>query len=403
MSEHSIFYYPYASFTDQQALLLKAAALYFDKLHILDPFKASSGTIGPGMIGKDVGLLEDAGILDRVGPAQVLLKYEDAIADAIRADLNDPKFNKLCETSGRAQYWTLALAKIPKEIRNDPEFQPLDRSMQHLMGTMVREVVPDAAKYAEDFAEIFDEYRESDSGVMEYRYADYPLELGESIMVNHALFGSLLYTGSIPLTDDSFHNKVLNFKIERSMAIPEIKDILEDKAIKRKFKRNKLSMESLTDIDLAVISPMMPLEEILKYREDNKDSLQEVRNKLGWLAREIENTPWTNGFENELDSKAIPKIHHILDEAKKSRDSWLKSDRGKKSLKLAGITTGAAVATISLALSPTPLLPVAIVTGVLGLISSSVIPGLEWMMDWRDGKNPVTENGLHYLLKISGA
>ncbi|NIP23698.1 MAG: hypothetical protein GWN67_06305 [Phycisphaerae bacterium] len=40
MNEHSIFYYPYASFRDDQVPLLKAVALYFDKLYILDPFKA---------------------------------------------------------------------------------------------------------------------------------------------------------------------------------------------------------------------------------------------------------------------------------------------------------------------------------------------------------------------------
>ena len=41
MSEHRLFYYPYASFTNQQLPLLKVAALYFDKLVILDPVGAS--------------------------------------------------------------------------------------------------------------------------------------------------------------------------------------------------------------------------------------------------------------------------------------------------------------------------------------------------------------------------
>ena len=68
MTEHSVFYYPYASFTDVQAPLLKAVALYFDKLYILDPEKASSGDIGIGAVAKDVKLLElrDVGLLERV-------------------------------------------------------------------------------------------------------------------------------------------------------------------------------------------------------------------------------------------------------------------------------------------------------------------------------------------------
>jgi len=39
MTEHNLFYYPYASFTNAQAPLLKVAAIYFDKIYILDPEK----------------------------------------------------------------------------------------------------------------------------------------------------------------------------------------------------------------------------------------------------------------------------------------------------------------------------------------------------------------------------
>ena len=134
--DHKIFYYPYGSFDDAQIPLLKAAALYFDKLYILDPLKASSGTIGIADpdLAKDITLLEKEGILERVSPEAVLHDYEDAIANAVRADMDDPKFIRLCETSGRAKQWTLALAKVPKEIRDDSKFKPLDRTMQRVAG-----------------------------------------------------------------------------------------------------------------------------------------------------------------------------------------------------------------------------------------------------------------------------
>lgn len=400
MNGHEIFYYPYASFKEEQKPLLKAAALYFDKLYILDPLKASSGTIGPGGASKDVRLLEDIGVLDRVGPGQVLFKYEKPIADAIRADLNDPEFMKLCETSGRAQYWTLALAKVPKIIRDDPEFKPLDRSMQHLMGDVAREVLPDVSRYAEHFAEVYDEYIENDSGMVEYRYADYPLPLGEAIMINHALFGGLLYTGAMPLTDDPFHNKVLALKIQRAQNIPKVREILEDRAKTRKMKSNQLAMTTMTDIDLAIISPDIPMEDILKYRLDHKDALDKARQELGWMAREISQNPWSKEFADELESNTIPKIRRKLEESKKARDSWLKSGRGKKALKMVGMTVAAATATISLALSATPLLPVAVVIGILGLVSDVAIPGGELALDWKRGKREALGNGLHYLLNI---
>ena len=46
MTEHNLFYYPYASFTNGQLPQLMVAALYIDKLYILDPVGASWATIG---------------------------------------------------------------------------------------------------------------------------------------------------------------------------------------------------------------------------------------------------------------------------------------------------------------------------------------------------------------------
>lgn len=46
MTEHSVSCYPYASFTNVPLPLLKAAALYLDKLYILDPVGANWATVG---------------------------------------------------------------------------------------------------------------------------------------------------------------------------------------------------------------------------------------------------------------------------------------------------------------------------------------------------------------------
>lgn len=107
MNSHTLFYYPYGSFVDKQAPLLKAAALYFDKLFILDPEKASGSEIGAIAVADDVRLLEQSGIVERIAPEDVLLAHEDAIVAAIQADLTDAQFLSLCETSGRAQSWRL--------------------------------------------------------------------------------------------------------------------------------------------------------------------------------------------------------------------------------------------------------------------------------------------------------
>src|SRR5262245_16786123 len=103
MTGHNLFYYPYGSFTNPQLSLLKVAALYFDKLSILDPVGASWGTIGADQVARNaVRLLNDAGILEIVTPATVLAKYGVPIADAIRRDMGDREFLDLCEAQSRA-------------------------------------------------------------------------------------------------------------------------------------------------------------------------------------------------------------------------------------------------------------------------------------------------------------
>jgi hypothetical protein len=52
-----------------------------------------------------------------------------------------------------------------------------------------------------------------------------------------------------------------------------------------------------------------------------------------------------------------------------------------------------------LALVAAPVTPVALTIAGLSLVSGSAIPGAEWLLDWRDDKTTVRENGLHYLLR----
>jgi hypothetical protein len=153
--------------------LLKASALYFDKLYILDLVKSNiqagkldlakekrggvldrirnniiksikrqsewedfSGDQASELI-DGTRILEKEGILKRLEPEEILHKYEREIEEAIRSDLKDPDFVAECKSSG-VQRWTLALAKVPGDISNDPNFQPIDNSMSALMGDYTR-------------------------------------------------------------------------------------------------------------------------------------------------------------------------------------------------------------------------------------------------------------------------
>ena len=407
MNKHSIFYYPYASFTDNQSPLLKVAAIYFDKLYILDPEKSSSGMIGiqDPEVAKDVSLLEHKSIqiVERVAPEDVVEQYESAIAKAVRDDMQDREFMQHCAASDK-DYWTIALAKIPKDIRDDPKFQPKDKAMQRLMGEVPREAADSARRfYDETYVErmqpvyseqnVYDETVVGSTKEIEFRYADYPVELGESIMMNHALFAGLLYSNATPLTDDPFHNKALEIKIKRARQIPELAKLLEDAQRADRIRQDLLVQRVITDrqLQLPIIAPDQPLEKILEYREKNKDLLSTTREKLAWLAREIGQTPWTKEFDEEIHRNVIPKqIRPLLEENKKARNGWLKK---------AGIGTAIAAATAGLFINPVPFLSVPMFIGIMALGGEHVIPGMEEIVKWGEQRKSKRESGMHYFLK----
>jgi hypothetical protein len=406
MTEHSLFYYPYASFTNQQLPLLKVAALYFDKLTILDPVGASWDTIGADFVARDaVRLLKEAGILEVVTPSAVLARYEAPLADAIRHDMADREFLELCEIhaqeSGR-QRWTLALSKVPRDLQTD-------QTMRHLMGDFARDLSAMAGQFSERAAgdyrayaeggQAYDEYREGYESGVEYRYADYPLALGEAIMLNHALFTGLLHASATPLTDEPFHGRLLDLKMRRARDIPALRQVLEDRARRSQIKAADLAVTALQDgrLKLPALNPGLGLEDILEYRRKHADALGEVRETLGIMAQQIKTEPWTAAFRDELEHDALAKLRQQLRDVRKARDSWRRSKRARLALGAAGI--GVAAATVVLGLVVAPLTPVALATAGLSLASGVAIPGAEWLLDWRDGKQAVQENGLHYLVE----
>lgn len=399
MAEHKLFYFPYASLTNQQLPLLKVAALYFDKIVILEPTGASWDTIGADHVARDaLKMLESERILEVIGPAEVLKKYDEAMKEAILRDMADREFLELCEAHSKAsgkQRWTLSLAKVPQDLQTD-------KKMRHLMGDFARDVASKTASGQDTYrgfaegGQFYDEIREGYQGSVEYRYADFPLALGEAIMINHALFAGLLTADAIPITDDPFHNRVLSLKLRRAKQEPAVQEARTNR--ERQIKGQLLAATALTDqqLNLPVLNPKLPLAEVLNYRQDHDAALREVRKKLGWMARRIEAEPWSDKFVKELESTTIPDLNEKLEEVCKTRNDWLKSNRTRLTLRATGIGAGAAAVVLSVFTAP--LIPVALVAAGLGLVSDTFIPGTEWLLDWRDGKKSMKENGLHYLL-----
>lgn len=95
---------------------------------------------------------------------------------------------------------------------------------------------------------------------------------------------------------------------------------------------------------------------------------------------------------------------HILSnlpkENRKLRDSWFNTRRSKSDRRL---DRCCGVDHKSLALNVTPLLPVAVAKGILGLFSGITRIGAELAIDWNNGRKEDMGNGVHYLIKINGS
>lgn len=394
MTAHTLFYYPYATMTDAQLPLLKATALYFDKLLVLDPESASWGTIGADAAASEAMIrLEAEGLFEKVAPETVLASYADALLASVAADCRDPEFVEICKRSGKADRWTLALAKVPEKLREE-------EVMRTLLGDLPRSLGPDLAKqgahaYSEQagIAQAYDEIR----GQHAYRYADLPLVVGEAIMVNHALLGGLLAHGAIPVTDDPFHQRVLDWKLTKARRASAVEERLTDVATKRRMKEGLLAVQVLSDSDLAlpILDPSFSVEAVLEFRADRAAELATARTALGDLARRIVADPWSEKLRDEIESSTIPDLKKTLDACKTARDGWLGSRKAKAFIGAAGLAAGAASAVIALAVAP--ITPVAVALAALGGVGGG--KGLiDVMDDWRAHKND--GNGLSYLVSF---
>ncbi|MBK8937956.1 MAG: hypothetical protein IPM79_10010 [Polyangiaceae bacterium] len=123
--------------TDAELPLLKASALYFDKLYILDPEAASWGTVGAdAAVGEARSRLDAEGVFERLRPEEAIESHGDRLLEAVREDCRDPEFLKLCQDSGKKSSWTLALAKVPLQLRQE-------EVMRELLGGLPRALVGD--------------------------------------------------------------------------------------------------------------------------------------------------------------------------------------------------------------------------------------------------------------------
>ncbi|MCP9463225.1 MAG: hypothetical protein NNA25_00320 [Nitrospira sp.] len=127
MTKHNLFYHPSASFTNAQRPLLNVAALWFEKLVLLDPVGASWDTVGADHIAREtVRLLNGAG-----SQGEVAVNNSEARSPSMGVNL----FSDLIDALGKTGGWLKSTASLPKSER-DRYRQVLDDTCQLIHATL---------------------------------------------------------------------------------------------------------------------------------------------------------------------------------------------------------------------------------------------------------------------------
>lgn len=287
--------------------------------------------------------------------------------------------------------------------------------MQSFLGEtvpgIVRDIGADAERYREtqvpDFISaveesgvlrhVFDEIRGAPGQTREYRYVDYPLPLGESIMLNHALAASALHAESAPVTDEPFHRTMLQYKLGQARG--EVAAALHERARERGFANSIAAAQALRDPELGLpaFAPDVPLQAVIDYRLEHPEELEQVRRQLSHMTRAIRTKPWTPEFVEEVEHVLLPQLGLALEDARARRDAWLRGHRGRRVLTTIGLAAGTASTVLGLALTPTPLPPVGVGLAALGFGADAAVAQKDFVAGRTEAGSSLT-----YLIRPTG-
>jgi len=307
-----VIYYPYATIHSDECLF--RAALYFDKIKIIRPQTARAGNESlkfTTLPNPHIDDLEKEKIVEYVYPDQLFRgPRERFISDSIKSDLDDPQFKRLCELMGGTS-WTIYAEKVPLDgifMKFLQEYPPLFKDTDPL----------ENRKLIEELIQKFDNEN----------IVTVPFDLGESIMINHALSATIKWDDEYenepkiqeeeitsPFTDRKFHNGILRHKLERLNQDQAYRQLLYDAEITDSVNAD---LTAFTVIDEMVPSlKKIEFNELVKFRKDNEGSLSNFRKEMKSRAEDIQTHHWGIDFKTEIKEKLIPEIQDEFDELRR--------------------------------------------------------------------------------------
>jgi hypothetical protein len=389
-------YYPYTRIQSSESL--KAMVLYFDKIHIISPNEASIGSFQD-----DAGFseLSSNGLIEYVSPSELLRQYDRVMTKSVIDDLTDHGFLRLSHNA-RGGTWQIFSEKVPSSLADHllrkyfvdvPNFYAGEKA-SHFVREGPHEEISESS-LRELIEARHEQYTKRDSSAAnrdkeyhEYRHVTLPFEVGESLMINHAICASSHFALT-PITDSEMHNDFLIYKLSKASNSPILKRILKDY---RYIKNIKTDLTAVTILSETVPSLTgASVHDILEFRDENKDSMQAFRILMGQLSSEIQANFWDPDFQKQMIDMIDDKVKPAIEDLKVSTES------AKKSLARM-FKKGAAISPLPITAS---LLPGC--APEIALAASAGIFALDAYLDYTKRSRLKKRNGFAYLFNVQRA
>jgi len=274
-------------------------------------------------------ILEEERLVKYISPSELLRKYDNSMTKSVIDDLTNPSFLKLCQQQGLPRLWKVYAEKVPsaladasfrKYLVNIPNFY----DGQFLVHAF-RETGPYERREHSLYERMAERSTERTHRYGEIRMVELPFEVGESLMINHALCACDEFSLT-PITDHKFHNDALMFKFRRMQDTRLVKKLLVDYDFIKDMKTDLTSIEVISDTVPMLYRANMT--DVLEFRDENKDALERFRVEMRKIVTEVEENCWDEDFRKRIieivDSNVNPSIQNIKDSVESIKDKFLR-------------------------------------------------------------------------------
>jgi hypothetical protein len=322
------FYYPYADITHSEQLLL--SSLYFDNIYVLEPnfFQPPHLKQLPNIPSSEsMRLLVKEGIIKPVGPDILGINMHfgrgpsvldedniELIKASICSDMANPQLQALAKEygtvawqipNGQLLFWNgLGILLELSNEKNDYSMEILTERKEYYADLLRGANFPNIPVNQCVESRLRTSHSELDVRV--------PFLIAESLMITVSLL-ACVELGMVPITDSRIHHDFLCKKVSN----PLIRDTLRNgmRSIELGISESSLALKTM-EIQLPTIRQLTP-EKVIELRQHCSDPLVRFRMHMRKLRHSLEESIWSNKFEEEIgktiETEIIPCVQELKD------------------------------------------------------------------------------------------